>query len=72
AKTGFFIHLKVVDEFGDTVFPVFWDDNYISILPNEKRTIKCLIPENLFLNGKTKLLISGWNVSEQSHILEKN
>lgn len=72
AKTGFFIHLKVVDELGNTIFPVFWDDNYISILPNEKRTITCSIPENLFINGKTKLLISGWNVSEQSYILEKN
>lgn len=72
AKTGFFIHLKVVDELGNTIFPVFWDDNYIPILPNEKRTIKCSIPENLFINGKTKLLISGWNVNEQSYPLEKN
>ena len=72
AKTGFFIHFKVADELGNSILPVFWDDNFISILPNEKRTIKCSIPKNLFINGKTKLLISGWNVNEQTHILEKN
>lgn len=70
SKTAFFINLKVVDDFGKTIFPVFWDDNYISIIPNEKRTIKCIIPKNLISKTKTHLVISGWNVNEQIYVIE--
>lgn len=70
AKTGFFMYLKVVDAMDNTLLPVFWEDNYVSILPNEKRTIKCTVPNNLISNGKTKLVISGWNVAEQTYLLK--
>lgn len=66
SKLGFFIHLKVVDDAGKTIFPVFWDDNFISILPNGKKIMKCIIPENLVLNTKLHLEISGWNVKKQT------
>jgi exo-1,4-beta-D-glucosaminidase len=69
SKTGFFIYLNLLNEKGETIIPVFWDDNYISILPNEKRIIKCSIPIDLMAAGKTKLVISGWNVKEQTHLL---
>jgi exo-1,4-beta-D-glucosaminidase len=70
SKLGFFINLKVVDDAGRTIFPVFWDDNFISVLPDGKKTIKCSIPKNLISKTKTKLVISGWNVEEQTHSLE--
>jgi len=70
SKTGFFIYLNLLNEKGETIFPVFWDDNYVGVLPNEKRTIKCSIPKNLMASGKTKLVISGWNVKEKIHVLE--
>jgi exo-1,4-beta-D-glucosaminidase len=70
SKLGFFINLKVVDDFGKTIYPVFWDDNFISVLPNGKRTIKCIISKDLIRKTKAKLLISGWNVSDQSHLLD--
>ena len=71
AKTGFFIYLNLLNEKGETMIPVFWDDNYVSILPNEKRIIKCSISKDLRASGKTKLVISGWNVKEQTHLLNK-
>jgi len=38
---AFFIELKLVEEnTGEVILPVFWDDNYISLLPGEKREIK--------------------------------
>lgn len=70
SKLGFFINLKVVDDAGKTIFPVFWDDNFISVLPNGKRTLKCIIPKNLISNTKTHLTISGWNVNEKTYVIE--
>ncbi len=70
SKTAFFIHLNITDNLSNSIFPAFWDDNYISILPNEKRTIKCSIPKDLVLKNKSKLVISGWNINEQIHSLE--
>jgi len=70
SKLGFFINLKVVDDAGKTIFPVFWDDNFISVLPNGKRVLKCSIPKNLISNTKTHLIISGWNVNEKKYVIE--
>jgi exo-1,4-beta-D-glucosaminidase len=50
---------------GDTansVLPIFWDDNYISLLPGEARTIDGYFDAS-DLHGKTaRLKVSGWNV----------
>ncbi|MDD5150583.1 MAG: glycoside hydrolase family 2 TIM barrel-domain containing protein, partial [Flavobacterium sp.] len=70
SKMAFFINLKVVDNNGNTLFPVFWDDNFVSVLPNEKRIIKCSIPKNLISNSKPQLVISGWNIDEQKNTIE--
>jgi len=38
---AFFIQLKLVTKrTGECVLPVFWDDNYISLLPGEQRILK--------------------------------
>lgn len=71
AKLGFFVNLKITDSENNTLFPVFWDENCVSILPNEKRTIKCSIPTLLLSNKKVKLSVSGWNIKEQIITLDK-
>lgn len=39
-KIAFFIEFMLVDEkTGEPVLPVFWSDNYISLLPGEQRTL---------------------------------
>jgi len=70
SKMAFFINLNVVDEAGNTIFPVFWDDNFVSILPNEKKTLKCVIPKELIQKTKTQLVISGWNINTQTYTIE--
>lgn len=70
SKMAFFTNLKIIDTSGNTLFPVFWDDNFVSILPNQKRTIKCTIPQNLISNTKTQLVISGWNIEEKKHSID--
>jgi exo-1,4-beta-D-glucosaminidase len=47
----------------DPVLPVFWEDNYISLLPKEKRTIQVEF-DMKNLNGEKPLLkVDGWNVN---------
>lgn len=46
----------------ESVVPVFWDDNYISLLPGETRVLRASF-EKKYLNGqKPRLEISGWNI----------
>jgi hypothetical protein len=45
------------------VLPVFWEDNYISLLPKEKRVIQVEY-DMKDLNGEKPLLkVDGWNVT---------
>jgi exo-1,4-beta-D-glucosaminidase len=47
---------------GESVLPIFWEDNYFSLLPGEKRKIRGYFYKEE-LEGKTPLLkISGWNI----------
>jgi exo-1,4-beta-D-glucosaminidase len=60
---AFFIHFNVAgSRSGNSVLPIFWDDNYISLLPREKREIKAYFAWE-DLNGETPLLeVGGWNL----------
>jgi len=60
---AFFIELKVIGKFsGDSVLPIFWDDNYISLLPNEIREVSAEFSKK-DLKGETPIFkYSGWNV----------
>ncbi|MFL6299863.1 MAG: glycoside hydrolase family 2 protein, partial [Terriglobales bacterium] len=47
---------------GSDILPVLWDDNYISLLPGESRTVTASIaPEDLH-GDKPGVEVSGWNV----------
>ena len=56
---AFLIELKIVGkESGEVVLPVFWDENYLSLLPGEQRTISAVFKSD----GDVRLKVSGWNV----------
>jgi len=68
-ETAFFIRLKLVDEkSGELVLPVFMSDNYITLLPGEKKKItidRSLLPESV--KAKSLLLVAeGWNAMPKS------
>jgi hypothetical protein len=70
-ETAFFIRLKIMAENGkELALPVYFGDNYITLLPGESREISVdcnLLPENI----KRKPLLletEGWNVKNQSVI----
>jgi exo-1,4-beta-D-glucosaminidase len=57
---AFFNELKISDKkTGETILPVFWEDNYVSLLPGEKRTIEATFPAT---KGHIVLTINGWNL----------
>ncbi len=62
-KIAFFVHAAVRDEkSGATILPVLWSDNYISLLPGEKRVLTATI-NNRSLRDKTpQVMVGGYNV----------
>jgi exo-1,4-beta-D-glucosaminidase len=63
AVPAFMIELMVVDKAtGEALTPVFWDDNYLTLLPGEKRTVKVSLPHALPLPRDIAVKVSGWNI----------
>jgi len=62
-NVAFFVRLKVnKGEKGDEVLPVVWEDNYVSLLPGEKREITATYRETDLGGSKPMVEVSGWNV----------
>jgi exo-1,4-beta-D-glucosaminidase len=43
-RLAFFAQLRLADRNGEDVLPVVWSDNYLSLLPGERRTVDARIP----------------------------
>jgi hypothetical protein len=62
---AFFNRLSLVDDqTKKRVLPVFYSDNYISVLPGEKKTIIVEYSPSV-IKGRLSVSIAGWNVKEQ-------
>jgi exo-1,4-beta-D-glucosaminidase len=58
-KIAFLINLKLVEkETGEIILPVFWEDNFISLLAGEKRTIVATFTSE----STAELKVEGWNL----------
>ena len=62
----FFTELLLKDKQGEVVYPVYWEDNYISLMPGEKRRISCRFNTEQLSNTMDHLQVKGWNIMEQS------
>jgi len=59
-KLAFFIEMRIVDpQTRQSLTPVLWDDNYVSLPPHTHRTYRALLPAT---NVKPELKLQGWNV----------
>lgn len=62
---AFLINLNIVEKgTGEVILPIFWEDNFVSLLPGEKRSLKATfkgaaIPE---------LKVDGWNLNNASYL----
>jgi exo-1,4-beta-D-glucosaminidase len=60
---AFFVRLKIAKgKGGEEILPVVWQDNYISLLPGEKREITATYRASSLGAAKPELEVSGWNV----------
>ncbi|HUA14890.1 MAG TPA: glycoside hydrolase family 2 protein [Verrucomicrobiae bacterium] len=60
---AFFVRLKVAKGVkGPEILPVIWEDNYISLLPGEKRDVSATYRASELGAEKPAVEISGWNV----------
>jgi hypothetical protein len=67
---AFFLRVSLVDPVsGKRILPVFYSDNYISVLPGENETITIECPSRLRTTGAF-VSVSGWNVPEKQIRIE--
>jgi exo-1,4-beta-D-glucosaminidase len=60
---AFFVRLKVDKGVkGEEILPVVWEDNYISLLPGEKREVTATYHGSQLGTAKPAVDVSGWNV----------
>jgi exo-1,4-beta-D-glucosaminidase len=60
---AFFVRLKVAKGAkGEEILPVVWQDNYISLLPGEKREVTATYRASELGAAKPVVEVSGWNV----------
>lgn len=59
---AFFVRLLLTDKKGQPLLPVFWSDNYVSLLPGESRMITVEYDGELLNDKKPLVQISGINI----------
>lgn len=60
---AFLIELGIAgDKSGKSIVPILWDDNYISLVPGEKRVVKAKFSADALKGEKPVLRYKGWNV----------
>jgi exo-1,4-beta-D-glucosaminidase len=60
---AFFIELSVKDkETHQTILPVFWSDNYISLIPGERKTVSAKLPEKYVKAKELEFEVKGLNI----------
>jgi exo-1,4-beta-D-glucosaminidase len=59
---AFMLHLRLTDS-GEDVVPIFWDDNYFSLLPGERREVAAHFDSSKLKRGQIALAVDGWNVA---------
>jgi exo-1,4-beta-D-glucosaminidase len=64
---AFLIHLRVTKPKGGAeVLPAFWDDNYISLLPGERREVQVRVRKSDLGSAQPDLIVDGFNLAPQT------
>jgi len=54
---------------GAELLPVLWQDNYVSLMPGEERTIEAKLPGRHLAANNTSLSVTGWNIAAEKFTL---
>ena len=65
-RLAFFVHLAATKgPHGDEIVPVFWEDNYFSLLPGESKEVIATLSAKDLDGARPALEVGGWNVRSQ-------
>jgi len=56
---------------GKEILPVLWEDNYVSLLPGEERTVEARFPGKHSIGLHPTLKISGWNIEPETLVIRR-
>ena len=66
-SVAFMIHPRLTrDKGGEDVVPVFWSDNYFSLLPGEKKSVTVRFDSSSLRGATPELVVDGWNLEPVS------
>jgi len=66
---AFMVHLRVANQnTSQDVVPIFWDDNYFSLLPGEKREVSARF-DAIHEVGPAVLTLDAWNSPREQVVL---
>jgi hypothetical protein len=63
ASVAVMAHVQLRRKSGERVLPVFYSDNYISLVPNETKTITIDAAQSDFKGEDSLIVVDGWNVT---------
>jgi exo-1,4-beta-D-glucosaminidase len=62
-SVAFMVHLRLTrGKGGDDLTPIFWSDNYFSLLPGAKKTVTARFDSAALQGATPELVVEGWNV----------
>jgi len=62
-SVAFMVHPRLTrGRGGEDVAPIFWNDNYFSLLPGEKKSVTARFDFALLQGATPELVVEGWNV----------
>jgi exo-1,4-beta-D-glucosaminidase len=65
-RIAFFLRAEISADAGGTeVLPIRYDDNYITVFPNESRTIEAMVDTSLLAGHKPVVKLAGYDVASQ-------
>ncbi|HXN75030.1 MAG TPA: hypothetical protein VN876_00245, partial [Gemmatimonadaceae bacterium] len=59
---AFFMRMQITGAGGEEALPVLWEDNYVTLLPGETRTISATYRVRDLGGSPPRLVVTGWNV----------
>jgi exo-1,4-beta-D-glucosaminidase len=67
-SVAFMVHPRLTrGKGGEDLTPVFWSDNYFSLLPGEKKSVTARFDSTLLQGATPELVVEGWNVEPTAH-----
>jgi len=67
-SVAFMVHPRLTrGKGGEDVTPVFWSDNYFSLLPGEKKSVTVRFDSSSLHGASPELVVEGWNVERMAH-----